>query len=432
MTDQPTPEQQLATIRRKMAAPSPTPEQAAQWDAADRAMADRIHAARPGVPTHQAFATLQTLRTIQRLDKAGGQPTPDAFPRVQGRCPACGFGGLFLGAGGYVTCPRDVCPAPDAASSLLDQQPHCTCGHPVHIHSAFGCAMGCGCEALTPVWAESDDQDAPCKACGQPWRKNHECAPVPECLNDACTMGCTTECRAVIQRFGEALRRTGKTAAMDAARTAALAAGAHVHTASAADGNRCDSGECAVPVDSRVPMTAAELGRMSVEAHIAQNFPVPDNSRTTRQPLRGELKPWQLLGTAPDGPAPETERLTGGRRLAPPDNSRTTADNPAPRECGTCNLPPGQHSAACPQGRRLRQRDRSEAAPVQGSGYSPAQMLGADNPAGHRYLSTGCLHGEHAYCQGKTGRSGAKAPAQCKFCAAPCTCPCHQEQPPVS
>lgn len=46
-------------------------------------------------------------------------------------------------------------------------------------------------------------------------------------------------------------------------------------------------------------------------------------------------------------------------------------------------------------------------------------------PAAHQYLSTGCLHGEHAYCQGRTGQAGAKTPAQCKFCAEPCICTCH-------
>lgn len=40
---------------------------------------------------------------------------------VQGRCPACGHEGLFLGEGGYLTCPRDTCPEPDAASTLLEQ-----------------------------------------------------------------------------------------------------------------------------------------------------------------------------------------------------------------------------------------------------------------------------------------------------------------------
>lgn len=46
----------------------------------------------------------------------------------------------------------------------------------------------------------------------------------------------------------------------------------------------------------------------------------------------------------------------------------------------------------------------------------------------HWYLSTGCLHGEHAYCQGETGAVGAKKPAVCKFCGSPCTCGCHQGQ----
>lgn len=43
----------------------------------------------------------------------------------------------------------------------------------------------------------------------------------------------------------------------------------------------------------------------------------------------------------------------------------------------------------------------------------------------HHYLSTGCLHGDHGYCQGKTGKVGAKKPAACKFCGAACGCPCH-------
>lgn len=44
----------------------------------------------------------------------------------------------------------------------------------------------------------------------------------------------------------------------------------------------------------------------------------------------------------------------------------------------------------------------------------------------HVYLSTGCLHSEHGYCQSHTGLSGAKTPAVCKFCKAPCQCPCHR------
>lgn len=49
----------------------------------------------------------------------------------------------------------------------------------------------------------------------------------------------------------------------------------------------------------------------------------------------------------------------------------------------------------------------------------------AKAPDHHVYLSTGCLHGEHTYCQGRTGQAGAKKPAECKWCAAKCRCSCH-------
>lgn len=47
------------------------------------------------------------------------------------------------------------------------------------------------------------------------------------------------------------------------------------------------------------------------------------------------------------------------------------------------------------------------------------------DPDRHEYLSTGCLHGEHAYCQGRDGRAGEKKPGVCKWCEAKCQCPCH-------
>lgn len=47
----------------------------------------------------------------------------------------------------------------------------------------------------------------------------------------------------------------------------------------------------------------------------------------------------------------------------------------------------------------------------------------------HAYLSTGCRHGEHGYCQSNTGSQGQKTPAVCKFCEAPCVCPCHIDTP---
>lgn len=45
----------------------------------------------------------------------------------------------------------------------------------------------------------------------------------------------------------------------------------------------------------------------------------------------------------------------------------------------------------------------------------------------HDYLSTGCLHGEHEYCQSPKGQAGSKKPAQCKWCSAMCRCECHNE-----
>ncbi|HEX5568074.1 MAG TPA: hypothetical protein VFY14_14300, partial [Streptomyces sp.] len=70
-------------------------------------------------------------------------------------------------------------------------------------------------------------------------------------------------------------------------------------------------------------------------------------------------------------------------------------------------------------------------------GMSPVRCLGygtapADDGRHHVYLSTGCFHGEHGYCQGKDGMAGPKQPASCKFCKAPCVCGCHQGEPAAS
>lgn len=62
----------------------------------------------------------------------------------------------------------------------------------------------------------------------------------------------------------------------------------------------------------------------------------------------------------------------------------------------------------------------------------PSEVIAAldqpsEQPAAHEYLSTGCLHGQHDYCSNVDGIAGLKKPARCKFCAAPCQCPCHNE-----
>ncbi|MBB4922206.1 hypothetical protein [Kitasatospora kifunensis] len=60
----------LEGLQRAMAAPLPSAEELAAGKAEDRAMAERIHRARPGVPLHHAFAVLEALRVIQRTEAA--------------------------------------------------------------------------------------------------------------------------------------------------------------------------------------------------------------------------------------------------------------------------------------------------------------------------------------------------------------------------
>jgi hypothetical protein len=51
------------------------------------------------------------------------------------------------------------------------------------------------------------------------------------------------------------------------------------------------------------------------------------------------------------------------------------------------------------------------------------------NTTEHIYLSTGCYHGDHGYCQSPKGAAGVKESAKCKHCDARCRCACHgQEQ----
>ena len=85
--------EQLAGLQRAMAAPLPDPEVLAAGTAEDRAMADRIHKVRPGVPLHHVFAVLEALRVVQRVDAAKVAPdSPE--PRAEPRTHQCPVGGL--------------------------------------------------------------------------------------------------------------------------------------------------------------------------------------------------------------------------------------------------------------------------------------------------------------------------------------------------
>lgn len=70
----------LAGLRAAMTAPLPTDAEIAAWNEADRAMAERIRRVLPGVPLHHAFATLQTLRIIQRQDQLMAKQTEGPTP----------------------------------------------------------------------------------------------------------------------------------------------------------------------------------------------------------------------------------------------------------------------------------------------------------------------------------------------------------------
>lgn len=48
----------------------------------------------------------------------------------------------------------------------------------------------------------------------------------------------------------------------------------------------------------------------------------------------------------------------------------------------------------------------------------------------HSYWSTHCRHGNHAACSATELAPGVpRQPAQCKTCAAPCGCECHERPP---
>ncbi|MFJ3289952.1 hypothetical protein ACIPMW_32290 [Streptomyces sp. NPDC086669] len=88
MTDHTETAAHLSAIRRTLTVVTedrPTPEQIAEWNTADKEMAQKVRAVLPGVPLHHAYAVLQAARTFQRLDTAAA-----AVPA--GQAPATGSG----------------------------------------------------------------------------------------------------------------------------------------------------------------------------------------------------------------------------------------------------------------------------------------------------------------------------------------------------
>ena len=84
--NQPDPAEQLAGLRRAMTAignDQTTPAEYAAQAEADRELARRVHAVRPGVPLHHVFAVVQALRAVQAVDAAKASPADRAVVRAE-------------------------------------------------------------------------------------------------------------------------------------------------------------------------------------------------------------------------------------------------------------------------------------------------------------------------------------------------------------
>ncbi|MFD9763213.1 DUF6085 family protein [[Kitasatospora] papulosa] len=80
-----------------------------------------FNAVLPALKAHDQWLPLSVRQAVADAVLAAVDTEQRGYPDVQGRCPACGNTRLYLGDGGYVTCPRLDCPEPDAASTLLEE-----------------------------------------------------------------------------------------------------------------------------------------------------------------------------------------------------------------------------------------------------------------------------------------------------------------------
>ena len=64
--------------------------------------------------SHLTESQMEYLRGLGGQNGTAAQPFTEVVEQWDGRtCPACGWRGLFIGSGGYVTCPQFDCPNPD-------------------------------------------------------------------------------------------------------------------------------------------------------------------------------------------------------------------------------------------------------------------------------------------------------------------------------
>lgn len=79
-------EMQLGRLRDQLAILAgnrPTPEQLRGDHAADKAMARRIHQARPGIPVHHVLGTLEVLRAMQEMEPPAPASVATGAPQAE-------------------------------------------------------------------------------------------------------------------------------------------------------------------------------------------------------------------------------------------------------------------------------------------------------------------------------------------------------------
>lgn len=109
-----------------------------------------------------------------------------------------------------------------------------------------------------------------------------------------------------------------------------------------------------------------------------------------------------------------------GPRTEPNNTGRAAAEATEPVRC-PCD---GTHFPS-PENCRWCKCHRAWTPPPPGDRREATLRAAVHHDGNHLYLSTGCLHHDHAYCNNMTGLNGAKRPGECKHCGARCICACH-------
>lgn len=323
----------------------------------------------------------------------------DRMQTVQGRCPACGNTLLFLADGGHVTCSLDTCPNPSAADDVL----HGSQQKALEQAQADVAELG----RSVVEWAALAKRhqhwgqrrwNAWKSARGRAQRLAAELAVLRQVARGYCP-ACGRGDAAPTVADWEAERQRAERAEAERDHLAAAASPADVAV--------------------RAIQLMQEAGRERDELRAAvarvREYAATsdDDSIHTRQNILRIVGEWHGPETQP---APAAAQATEATNELPDPSWSVRCRPPG------CNAQPGERCrrrdgslSSVSHGERWREYDRQQAARAEATG--------------HRYLSTGCLHGRHDYCKAMTGLNGAKRPAECKFCKAPCVCPCHQKQP---